>query len=117
MIADVEPGVTTEDYVRGFDRRNVLSAREWSQKDATRAGRALMDELSGRRLVVLGVQTLRALGLPRPIAWGEWQSYVWLPDARTHYTLIPHPSGRCREYNSQEMREYVGRMLLKEYHG
>ncbi len=112
MIADVVPGVSADDYVRGFDRRNVLSARTWSGRDATVAGRTLMDELGGRRLVVLGVQTLRALGLPRPPDWGDWRQ-----DYETHYTLIPHPSGRCREYNSQELREYIGGLLLREYHG
>lgn len=102
--------VSKSDYIGAFERRNILSQKTWSAREAGVAGRALMDELSGRTIVFFGVQTLRAVGLPRP-SWGEWRSYCWLPDALTIYTLMPHPSGRCHEYNDPAMRERLGLML------
>jgi hypothetical protein len=91
--------VTPRQYVRAFDRRNVLPG------------------LAGRRVVVLGVQTLAALGWAR----GEWGVWLWsspglLDDhLGTDYCCLPHPSGRCREYNDPTMVALAGRILLGEY--
>ena len=110
MLDDVcEDHVSKALYLEKFERRNVLSSREWSWREASEAGRALMDELSGRTMAVLGVQTARALGLPR-LPWCQWGQHSHLPGPTT-YCIIPHPSGRCREYNDPTMRERVGLLL------
>lgn len=120
--------LTRASYVKGFDRRNVLSARTWTKREAREQGRILAKELCGRRVVVFGVQTLEALGLN--CGWqGVWSNQrVWLElrtaqsaldasERRPHieYWLAPHPSGRCREYNDPSMRERVGDLLLRLY--
>ena len=103
--------ITRQHYIEAFDRRNVLSAREWSAAEARRAAGALRTELRGRVVGVLGVATLKALRLPRH-PWGKWVNIV-SEDLR--YVLLPHPSGRCHEYNDPEMRRMAGETLLLMY--
>lgn len=102
-------GVCKRVYLRRFDRRNLLSAREWSARDARAAAGQLLPQLLGRRVVVLGVGVLDAMRLSRPTDWGRW-----VEEGGMSYTLLPHPSGRCREYNDPEMRRLAGRTLLTE---
>lgn len=109
------PLPTGRDYAAAFERRNVLSATEWSRKEALASGLSLMDELSGRTIVVLGIRTAEALRLPR-LPWCEWGTHYHLPETTT-YCIVPHPSGRCREYNDPEMRERVGSILWGLYRG
>lgn len=112
LLAEPPLVITRVAYTRAFDRRNVLSAKMWSRRDARLGGQRLMDEFSGlgRRAVVLGVDTLVSLGLPRPRDWGRWTEAMAL-----EYCLLPHPSGRCREYNDPAMRALAGRTLLELY--
>ena len=109
-----ERDVTRRAYIDGFERRNVLSARTWSRVEAREAGRMLLPELAGRRVVVLGVQTLGALGLDR-LPWGRWSAAspsLFGPHEPLAYCCLPHPSGRCREYNDPATRALAGRTLL-----
>lgn len=106
------------EYLAAFDRRNVLSKPVWSQREARASGREVLRSLSHRTVVVLGAQTLQALGLPRG-PWGEWAEWdagdLLAPrgdlSASVRYCLLPHPSGRCREYNYPRMRALAGRIL------
>lgn len=106
--------VTEKQYREGFERVNVLDSVEWSAREASRSGREKMDSMTGRRIVFFGVRTLKAVGLPRS-EWGVWREYHWLPAEPMIYCILPHPSGRCREYNDPEVREMAGRVLLREY--
>lgn len=103
------------EYMRAFDRRNVLHARAWSRTQAREAGADLWRTLGGRRVVLLGVATLAAVGAPRT-PWGVWvhppRSLTSGPEA---YCLLPHPSGRCLEYNDPTMRATAGAVLLTEF--
>lgn len=133
FAAELDPPVVVgaHDYLRVFDRRNLLSSRKWLQSDARRAGAELLPQLAGRRVVVLGVSTLAALGLSR-LGWGEWGidyadhklgqgDLVRLANddpgspcpevPLVRYCCLPHPSGRCREYNDPAMRELTSRTL------
>ena len=109
---------TRSQYMAAFDRRNVLHSRAWSAREARAVGAALLPQLAGRRVVVLGVQTLAALGLPRP-TWGAWAhhgpSLLDRDGAMTAYCVLPHPSGLCREYNDPEVRRVASRVLAGEY--
>lgn len=132
LVPEPPEVVTQQKYCRALDRRNVLSARAWSAADARREAGRLLDSLAPeegdlfalekappdpvvRRIVILGVGTLRACGLPRPAAWGAWASHYHLPTLRLEYCLLPHPSGRCREYNDPDMVRLAGQVLLAEY--
>lgn len=111
---------TMREYVDAFDRRNLLAREAWSQTDARRAGGDALAALAGRRVVVLGAATLDALRLPRG-AWGAWLVLDRPADLMTGasspitYAALPHPSGRCREYNDYATRAAAGALLLGEY--
>lgn len=115
LMGEPPTTIRRQDYVEAFDRRNVLSALNWSRREAMVGGLALMDELSGRTIVVFGVQTAEALRLPR-LPWGQWGEHYHLLEP-TRYCVLPHPSGRCREYNDPEMRVLAGGILLQLYRG
>ena len=95
------------EYLRRFDRRNLLRAREWSAGAARAAAAALLLELRGRTVIVLGSQVRAALDLPRvePLTWHacEAHGFDWL--------AVPHPSGKNLWYNNLANRSQVGAFL------
>lgn len=115
------PGdVWRRDYLGSFDRRNLLRAREWSQREAREASRALMPELHGRLVLVLGTQVRAALGLlpAEPLArmlaevdCGQARS-VDAPRIKFEWIAIPHPSGRNLWYNDPANVRAVGELLV-----
>lgn len=106
MIADA-CGATAAQYLAAFDRRNGLSQRAWSARDAAEAGRELARTASGT-WVVLGAATWLALGLgARPWPLG------CLDSGRARWHALPHPSGRCLWYNDQAHRAAAGELLAR----
>ena len=123
-------------YIDAFDRRNVLSAPQWSRAEARRAAEDLLPTLAGRRVIVLGAETADVLRLPRTEV-GEWReahvdifletrlmsqmSAVPGPEAtepiqdRVRCTHLPHPSGRNRVYNDRSVWAAAGELLLAEF--
>lgn len=97
-------------YVNGFDRYNVLSAQKWSAAEARKAGIAVRYLLGGRRVVILGRQTAKALDLPAN-PWFSKHRAVSYPGTEFDYWTIPHPSGMCREYNDPATRARAGDLL------
>lgn len=110
MLQSQNPGLSRADYLRVFDRRNLLQARAWDARAARGAAPALWAGLAGRRAVVLGSATRAALGLPRvpEVRWGE-DGGVW-------WCLLPHPSGRCLWYNDPAQRAVAALLLDELYH-
>lgn len=110
MLAE-RTGATAEQYLAAFDRFNVLDARDWDARRARASAEELWVKLAGRQLVVLGGAPLVTLGLRRPPGYG-----VWTDGPRgTTYCHLPHPSGRCREYNDAGMRLLAGSVLAQLY--
>lgn len=103
-------GCSRSEYIRGFERVNVLESTDWSAAQARARREALRARLAGRRAVVLGAAPLVALGL-RPAPVGRWT----VLDDGLEYTCLAHPSGRCREYNSPDYRVAAGRLLAEEF--
>lgn len=97
-------GTSRAQYLAAFDRRNLLRAREWSAAEARRAAQALLPDLVGRLVVVLGTEVRSALGLPKvePLSINE----SWLPGspAQLRWVALPHPSGRNLWYNNEANR-------------
>lgn len=107
--------VSRVNYLERFDRRNLLNALQWNTAEAYRRAGVVLEAVRGRNVIVLGVRTLRALRLSRPggsSTWGRWRRVDRLD---LNYCLLPHPSGRCREYNDPDMRRKTGDLLLKLY--
>lgn len=111
-------GMTRGEYLRAFDRRNLLRAREWSAPAARRAAAALLPELHGRVVVVLGTEVRAALGLPKVLPLTRQEARLPLGAAgdrvvRFEWVALPHPSGRNYWYNDDANRE-AARALLSE---
>lgn len=102
-------GAFQNDYTEAFDRRNVLSARQWSAQAARRGAQELAPRLAGRDVVLLGSDTIKAFALPPvpPLAWqtggGAWARWI----------RVPHPSGRNLWFNDEVHRLATG-LLLEE---
>lgn len=104
-------GVKRAQYMRAFDRRNALTARKWDYHAARRESGGMMDTLGGRRVCVLGRDTLSALGLRgtvRPLEWQEHRSGA-------QWCYVPHPSGLNLWYNDDLNRTAVGLRLEALY--
>lgn len=106
-------GMTLDTFTEKFERRNVLSGRTWSVRDAKKAGEKLRRDVSNRRVVVLGKSAWKALDLPRSAKWFScWKTFN---DDGNYFTafLVPHPSGRCRTYNDPNNRRKL-RTLMRQ---
>lgn len=103
------------DYLTGFDRRNLVDDPTWDAARASRAAEELRRNLKGRRVVICGTAVLGALKLRRHewLAWSERSGDLFMDPF--DYCLIPHPSGRCREYNDPSVGAAVGELLYKEW--
>jgi hypothetical protein len=107
-------GMSSYQYLKEFDRRNLL-AGEWDISEAIRAGVAFRNSLLlGSTVVVLGREVWRALGLKPRTEPGE--SFVGGGGGQrggktVRWVYLPHPSGRNMWYNEEENRAYAGRLL------
>ena len=87
-------GMTREEYEATFERMNLIESRTWSGIQAKTAGTRLKSRLRNRSVIVLGKMAWYALGL-EPTEWFG---------SKGRFTLLPHPSGRCRLYNDESNR-------------
>lgn len=104
MLHDVS-GASRTEYMRVFDRRNLLSAPRWDPVAARRESDDLWPTLEDRTVLILGQTTRNVLWLPEapPLSWRTTQRVRWC--------LVPHPSGRNRWYNDEINRLAVGMRL------
>jgi hypothetical protein len=103
-------GCTERDYIRVFDRMNLLGQRTWNATAARRAAPAILERLEGRTVMVLGEAVRAALGLPRsPVM-------TWRPHSvMRRWCTVPHPSGLNRWYNDPVNRVAVVLMMEEMY--
>jgi hypothetical protein len=103
-------GISRAEYLRRFDRRNVLERPgKWSVREArTEASRILGDH---RRVVALGAKVAAALGLStkpfsvhKLLLHGEEERLV---------LVLPHPSGLCRVWNVPGAFERARKMITE----
>lgn len=115
MLAEVRPDVSRVEYMRAFDRRNVLAGSRWSaseaRAEAERSG--LWATMQGRVVVLLGREVPRVLGLPRtePLEWVHQSSGLLETHGPERWTMVPHPSGLNHWYNDPIHRLAVGSLL------
>jgi hypothetical protein len=98
-------GLTREEYLKKFRRRNILPAGRWSASRARLRGYRLQRRLRGR-VIVLGKDTWRALWLPRVEFFGRV-----INGDECVFILIPHPSGRNLIYNDLDVRLKARKIL------
>lgn len=126
-------GMERGEYLRTFDRVNLLRGRRWSPSLA----RESASRLEHRRRILLGARVAAAHAVPfRPLfsnyttheefclgwraaaAMYGGQAASCAPGARcVRLLVLPHPSGRSREWNDvrvrSEAREAVKRFLAE----
>jgi len=105
-------GMDEREYLRAFERRNLLHQPKWSVPAAREAARALQREMEkvwrspGNVVVLLGRKVFDA--------WQDWRSAMlgnrtwdgrWAPFTALWWQgdriiFLPHPSGLCREWNA-----------------
>lgn len=99
LLCGKDPGARGR-YLMQFERRNLLpvfpgegrAGDKFSMARARKAADALIVELNGRRVLVVGQATAEALGLQCPILVNHiWRGVEW--------GVIPHTSGRNRYWN------------------
>lgn len=112
MLRGRLPDVTRKSYLDRFDRRNVVAGKVWNAASAREGAAALEREFwgSGRTIVLLGLDTVKAFGHPRSlihpaiIGGATWRQ-------------IPHPSGRNLWYNDATNLALVACLLEDLYNG
>ena len=108
MLASVTP-VSSEGYMRRFERINLLNETSWDPIRAGHGSQDLWTSLRGRTVLVLGAATRNVLWLvPRPpLLWSESRGVRWC--------FVPHPSEFNRWYESELNRVMVGLRLEDLY--
>lgn len=111
MLQDVA-GTSRAEYMRTFDRRNLLSERAWDPVAARRQSENLWESLEDHTVLVLGQSVRRVLWLQ------DAPPLLWRTDRGVRWCLVPHPSGLNRWYNDPLHRLAVGyrlEALLERY--
>ena len=109
-------GLTPEEYLRKFDRTNVLCepVGKWGivgeSRVARNAATCMLPLLAGRDVVFLGADVARAFGR-KDLTFHSWEATAYEGLEKAVYAaLVPHPSGRNRWYNDPanfaEAREF-----------
>ena len=112
-------GMRRWDYLRSFERRNLVQGERWSFRAARRGVQALMHEVEDSDVVVL-------LGQRVYTAWGllDWRPFRNLEactsnnpddaDAVAFFTIVtlPHPSGLSRVWNDPESKRRARDVLV-----
>lgn len=102
------PGLLRGQYLCGFDRANVLNSTQWCPRAAQAGVPALLQQLQGRTVVVLGQQARAVLHLPP----------LLVHPLRVHgvtWRQLPHPSGRNLWYNDEKNCDLAATLLAELY--
>jgi hypothetical protein len=99
--------LTGDDYLKLFDRRNLLLSNEDDPHIAADAFRSTLNP--GDQVILLGEAVRRAL--TTSIALPKMFIHPITVDGVT-YRQIPHPSGLTRFYNDAVARQLVAMMFL-----
>ena len=105
-------GLSRTDYLRTFDRRNLLPGQQWDKAEARRVGHYVLQTLAGRTVVLLGKEVPRAMGLDDEVGPLFWQHEQALDlNLPVHWLMMPHPSGRNRHWTQPGAREEAGAIM------
>jgi hypothetical protein len=101
------PDMSRLDYLRGFERTNLVSG-PWNMTKARVRAAQLPSLYAGRTVVVLGEKPRVALELPKQLIHPhERDGVTW--------RQLPHPSGLNLWYNDADNRELAASLLFELY--
>lgn len=107
MLRTKLPEMTRLEYLRGFERTNLVVG-SWSITKARRRAAELPSLYAGRTVVVFGERARAALDLPKKLIHPhEKDGVTW--------RQLPHPSGLNHWYNDPEHRELAASLLFELY--
>lgn len=94
-------GMAERDYLRSFDRTNLLEGGgTWSPPKARYAAAQIADQRGEGTYVLCGVRVAEAFGFIGQPAFTMIEGGPGLlRGASTRVFFLPHPSGRCRVWN------------------
>jgi hypothetical protein len=108
MLRERLPEITRSQYLRTFDRRNLVDGKEWLPGEAQKRAASVIEEMRGREVVVLGAAPRRIIGLPELLIHPlQWRGATW--------RQLPHPSGRNLWYNDATCRMLASCLLAELY--
>lgn len=94
-------GLTDGEYLRTFDRCNLLVGREWPIAAARRAA----SDLTAEYRILLGARVAAAHGL-------TFEPFCNVQDNGWRGVILPHPSGRSRLWNYWPQAQARARALV-----
>lgn len=88
-------GMQRTDYLRAFERANLLSQSRWSAPAARNAAMALRERVGDGRVILFGAKVHDAW------CWHARPGRKWVPFSYVENGVLalPHPSGLCRLWN------------------
>jgi hypothetical protein len=120
-------GATITDYIRTFERRNLVRGMHYDRQRARARAFEMWQELkgSGRTVVLLGAAVREAFDYVAKGQCGILQGETGIPPLLVHpqeaggctWRQIPHPSGRNLFYNEPKNREVVALLMEELYNG
>lgn len=87
-------GMPEAEYLRTFERRDLLKGPKWSKLAAGMAAAKLLEESAGAPLVLLGAKVHEAFGYP-------YEPFMVRTRERQTLVLLPHPSGLSRAWGER----------------
>jgi hypothetical protein len=103
-------GMDPKEYLRTFERRNLLQGDKWDAAEAAKTARGILLESKGAPIVMLGRRVGQAFGLEDVPFFDAYPM-----GGGSLAVLLPHPSGRNREWNAADCqaraRAVVGILL------
>jgi hypothetical protein len=103
-------GATKHDYIRAFDRMNLVTGKQWSAAEGRREAQRLRPMLRGRVVVLLGQDVRSSFGVPKLLIHPqEVDGVVW--------RQLPHPSGMNLWYNDPTNVSMAGMLLAELFEG
>lgn len=111
-------GLPRAEYLRRFERRNLLAALPWSAPAARAAARRILDGdvALGDGLILLGAKVAAAFLVDFKIGPEPFRPQtISIVSSRTIDCLVlPHPSGRSHLWNDPSMQERV-RLAVRSF--
>ena len=98
-------GMTREDYLATFDRRNLITGTWRRRRTSDTGARFVADLPAGSTVVVLGRDVWEMLGFSPATPGAE------VAAAGSTFIFLPHPSGRNLHYNDALNRWRAGETL------
>lgn len=110
-ILGVAEGVYLDDEAIA---RTNLCPEHWSAKLARKNARAIHEAPPAATVVLLGRKVAEAFGaeiFSSSVAFLPFTATYMVKDPPVHYVALPHPSGRCTEWNAPGAVERARRLM------